>query len=397
MKRRVCILAIAMLLMPRLDLHAQQSDNLGVETATADRISSKRWWPTKADMLPEAFAKPGTCSRCHSEEATFQPSTGMGRAAMRANQADLFSKSPSLTYLSPPFKYAIQSNASETGYSVSDGTKSLSTTLKWIMGAGDLGQTFLYQIDNRWYESQVSFYTHGAELDLTTGHAANPIAVLTSALGQSLDADEAQRCFGCHTTGSSTVHGFTPASAEPGLGCEACHGPGQRHVAALTDPVKVREDGSPSKVRLSETIFDPAKLSPVDSVDFCGACHRTWADVALAPNQSRGVSVVRFQPYRLEKSKCWGENGDERITCVACHDPHQPLNRDDLSYDKQCLACHSPTATSGSVAHSTAKTCPKAVRDCVSCHMPKVDVASMHGAFTDHFIRVVSAGGAFPQ
>jgi hypothetical protein len=31
----------------------------------------------------------------------------------------------------------------------------------------------------------------------------------------------------------------------------------------------------------SAAIFNPARLSPVDSVDFCGSCHRTWADVAM--------------------------------------------------------------------------------------------------------------------
>jgi hypothetical protein len=29
----------------------------------------------------------------------------------------------------------------------------------------------------------------------------------------------------------------------------------------------------------------------------------------------------------LPLSKCWG-NGDERLTCVACHDPHTPTVRE---------------------------------------------------------------------
>ena len=52
-----------------------------------------------------------------------------------------------------------------------------------------------------------------------------------------------------------------------------------------------------------------------------------------------GVFNVRFAPYRLENSRCWAE-GDSRITCVACHDPHKPLSHDVASYDANCLACH---------------------------------------------------------
>jgi len=54
-------------------------------------------------------------------------------------------------------------------------------------------------------------------------------------------------------------------------------------------------------------------------VDYCGSCHRTWWDVTL--DESPGLKSLRFQPYRLENSRCWGK-GDARLTCVACHDPH---------------------------------------------------------------------------
>jgi len=59
------------------------------------------------------------------------------------------------------------------------------------------------------------------------------------------------------------------------------------------------------------TIFSTAQLGPIDSVDFRGACHGT-----------QGVATVKSQPYRLESTKCGGK-GDGRLTCIACHDPHQ--------------------------------------------------------------------------
>src|ERR1039457_98522 len=103
--------------------------------------------------------------------------------------------------------------------------------------------------------------------------------------------------------------------AIPGVHCEACHGPGIDHINAadshLTD-------------KTTRTIFNPAHLTPSGSVDFCGSCHRTLMDVVLNPSLN-GLSTIRFQPYRLQKSRCWERTEDARLPCPACHDPHEPL------------------------------------------------------------------------
>jgi hypothetical protein len=151
--------------------------------------------------------------------------------------------------------------------------------------------------------------------------------------------------------------------------CEACHGPGREHAASGR----------------KAAILDPRRLEPADSVDFCGACHATFWDVKLAGE--KGVAALRSQPHRLQSSRCWGE-GDARLTCVACHDPHRPLVRETASYDARCLACHvggeeRPTAA------RPGKACPTRSEGCAGCHMPKYQVAEMHFRFTDHLIRVV--------
>src|SRR5205085_12167381 len=106
------------------------------------------------------------------------------------------------------------------------------------------------------------------------------------------------------------------------------HGPGAEHVwAEKAGTTEERKTG----------ILNPRNLSPVESVDFCGACHRTWWDVALSG--STGITSLRFPPYRLENSRCWGK-GDARLTCASCHDPHRPLEREAKAYDKRCLNCH---------------------------------------------------------
>jgi len=113
-------------------------------------------------------------------------------------------------------------------------------------------------------------------------------------------------------------------------------------------------------------------------------------------NNWKGTVDVRFQPYRLENSKCFVGN-DARISCLACHNPHQPVNHNDAFYDAKCQACHGE-AKGASVAASTAiKSCPVSKDKCVSCHMPKVELPGGHAMFTDHMIRVVKTGEAYPD
>jgi cytochrome c551/c552 len=85
---------------------------------------------------------------------------------------------------------------------------------------------------------------------------------------------------------------------------------------------------------------------------------------------------------------------DKRIGCTACHDPHADLVRDDSSYDHNCLACHAKASAAGTTLQ---KSCPVSDRNCVSCHMPKVELPGSHSVFTDHHIRIVHAGDRYPN
>jgi len=205
-------------------------------------------------------------------------------------------------------------------------------------------------------------------------------------MSRPVDDAEARRCFGCHTTASTTSTGFNPERLVSGITCEACHGPGREHVAAV-------ERGGAAHGR--GTILNPSGLDAADSVDFCGACHATFWDVKLA--NERGLAALRSQPFRLQSSACWG-TGDDRLTCVACHDPHKPLVRASAAYDPNCLSCHVPPGSSPTAGHP-GPPCPVGKSECSSCHMPKYEVPVMHFRFTDHLIRAVrdNPGGAARQ
>lgn len=139
-------------------------------------------------------------------------------------------------------------------------------------------------------------------------------------------------------------------------------------------------------------------LTAEEMSNFCGACHRTWAQIAMSA--VRGIDNVRFQPYRLTNSKCYNAL-DSRISCLACHDRHREVGRGKEAYDAKCAACHiafNAPAPAGVNAEPAAHAppCKVATKDCINCHMPKYEIRGSHYSFTDHWTRVVKPGEPYP-
>jgi hypothetical protein len=355
----------------------------GTSMATEDRVQLAGWWPTKGTAARGEFIGSEACTRCHAEKAASQKQTPMFHAAMKASDSEILHSHPDLRTKIGPYDYAIVASGEGIVYSASENKERVSAALRWAFGVGEVGQTYVYEKDGNFYESRLSFYKNIGGLDFSPGHPRMVPASLDSALGRQFRVGEAQRCFGCHTTASTTGNHFDEEKLMPGVTCEACHGPGAEHVVAMT---------TSQGERVPTEIMNPRTLKPVDSVEFCGACHRTTWDVALAGSQ--GIYNIRFQPYRLESSRCWG-NGDARLTCVACHDPHKPLVRDAGAYTERCLSCHLTEKPSSPAANHSLLVCPVSKGDCVSCHMPKFEIPGMHAKFTDHKIRIPAKGGQF--
>ena len=385
------VAVLAFFVVGLLALRAQHlADRSTSGVTTQQRLESELWWPTMSTSPIESYAGSTGCVACHVDVSGGRaPATAMAGAASHTNNKEVLLAADASRFESGDLHYLLHQDLDGPELSVSRGNDKSSQKLEWVMGSGELGRTFVYQRDGRWFQSRLSEYRVPPKLDVTTGLTIPATTDLdydlAAALGKRLTTEEVRHCFSCHTVDATSSKGFNPAHAEAGVGCEACHGPGASHVVTTKNSPDPKE---------KMAIFNPAQLSPADSIDFCGACHRTFGDVTQVVNPANDASVVRFQPYRLEKSRCWRETEDARLTCVACHDPHLPLVREDASYDRRCLTCH----RSGASAEHAGRTCPTgASKQCVSCHMQKVKVASMHGEFTDHYIHVVKAGEAFSQ
>jgi cytochrome c554/c'-like protein len=384
-----CALVVSWTFACLLTLIVVLSAQTPVQMTTAERVEGVRWWPTKTNTTPSDYVGAAACIQCHKSKAS-QEQTAMARTATRAENSAVLKRRQILTFSGGPNVHEIKTENGKSLYSVSDGKSTTSTPLQWAFGVGKVGQTYVFERDGRMYEGRASYFATIDALDFTPSRTIDRPADGEPAMGRLLSSTETRRCFSCHTTVFSTRPPSSVVDVVPGVTCEACHGPGRIHVEAM------RKDKEEQGLA---AIVNPAPFNPIDSVDFCGACHATYWDVTLAGE--KGISALRSQPFRLQSSRCWGD-GDRRITCVACHNPHEPLERDARVYDERCLTCHRAADAAAAPARPTtnvigassphAPACRARAREqCASCHMPKYKVPQMHFSFTDHLIRVVRA------
>jgi hypothetical protein len=280
---------------------------------------------------------------------------------------------PRMTFQRGRYVYTVVREGGRSIYSVTDGTDTISVPIGWAFGLGEAGQTYVFERGGVLYESRVSFYKTIGGLDLTFGATGSDPTGLAQAAGREMTRGDVLACFGCHSTGAVRGNTAQLDQLKPGVLCENCHPQGSGHLErVLAGDVQ------------GAAMPHLAALSAEEMSDFCGRCHRTWADIAA--NGPHTVANVRFQPYRLTNSKCY-DPADRRISCTACHNPHMEVVRGAAYYDARCTACHA----------GAQKTCPVAKQGCTNCHMPKLELPGAHRQFTDHQIRIVRANEPYPD
>jgi len=235
---------------------------------------------------------------------------------------------------------------------------------QWAFGAGEKAITWVSQTSEETIaEHGLSYYAATKSLAVTPGHANSDDVVYRTydSMGTAL------RCFRCHSTGPVRLEaGYRVQPSEPGVRCEACHGPGSAHV---------NSGGVPG------TIQNPKRLSAAELNVLCGACHRQASDLDDQTDWTNAWNV-RHQPEYLHRAACF-RNGKGALSCLTCHNPHEPLKKPAAAYDARCGACHAK------VVHKSAT----ASRSCVGCHMPQVATsAALH--FTNHWIGIYDPQGS---
>jgi hypothetical protein len=316
-----------------------------------------------------------TCAQCHSE-ALSQPATDMARSLETVEQSRILIEHPILTASYGKYSYRIERNGNQSLYTVTDGTTTVTMPIRWVFGASSaIGQTYILEEDDELYESRMSWFRELNSLGPTLGGGNSAPPDVKEAAGRLMSHDDKLGCFGCHATNARDGTRLTLEKMTPGVQCSHCHEGTKAHLAAMLH-------------QSSEVPIPPSlsALSAEQTSNFCGQCHRTWADIAMQGNPN--IANIRFQPYRLTGSKCYDPD-DARISCVACHNPHEEVSAQPLDYDAKCKACHQHGKTG-------AKACPVSKSKCVTCHMLKIELPGGHYKFSDHRIRIVKPNEPYP-
>ena len=220
-------------------------------------------------------------------------------------------------------------------------------------------------------------------------------------------------CAECHST--NLIKGYDPATqryqtswSEVDVSCEACHGPGSKHVEQALQGAPNPERGLlvrfPGRGEWSfapgEPIARRAPHPPASDaeLDACGRCHARRG--AIRSDYEYGKPLLdTHRPALLEAGLYradgqidgevyeWGSFLQSRmhakgVTCTDCHDPHSL--RIEVP-DQACARCHRPEVFATTAHHHHAAA--SAGASCVACHMPTrtymgVDVRR------DHSLRV---------
>lgn len=227
------------------------------------------------------------------------------------------------------------------------------------------------------------------------------------------------QCADCHSTNlrknfDAKSATFKTAYSEVNVGCEACHGPGSRHVAwakkegdwqkeiagkglvaALDERHGVtwtidaaRGDAARSKQRQSQR-----------EIDVCARCHARRAQFSDEHHAGQRLHDA-FRPALLEPRLYYadGQQRDEvykygsflqsrmyakGVTCSDCHEPHAQKLR--APGNAVCAQCHVPAKYDAASHHHHAPGSKGA--ECTACHMPTTNYMIVDPRH-DHSIRI---------
>lgn len=330
------------------------------------------------DHAPDSFVGAGTCEACHA--AQFASQSASGHALSLARVADhrlapLFVPPGPLTRPNGA-SYSYRAEGDGLRVEIATGAGRLGLQLEWAFGAGEQAVTFVGRFDEeRYVEHHFSYFAADDSLATTPGHRNDPVRGPEDALGvyyPTFASNPAiMRCFQCHSTGPLALgEGLSLRPHEVGVRCEACHGPGRGHVEAVAAGDLAGARGS---------VGNPGRLRGGELLDFCGACHRPPASSGTVIDWSDPWNV-RHQPVYLSRSACVQSDG-EALSCMGCHDPHQPLSREVARDDRNCLDCHSTRRPPATVCRAASD------QSCSSCHMPPVRPQS-NLRFANHWIGI---------
>jgi len=268
--------------------------------------------------------------------------------------------------------------------------------LIWVVGSNNHGRTYVIERDGKMFQAPVCWYPQGPTWALCPGFER---------MNEHFTREISQSCMFCHNGVMPAVEGKRNIFERPyphGIGCERCHGPGEKHVERWSSGESPGQGQDP-------TIVNPASLPVAASQQVCFQCHLGDADQTeriirhdRTPESFRPGELISsvFVPFhfvdqteydfglssqadRMILSPCYTQSAGQ-LACVTCHDPHVPIaEQPEGHYSRACQTCHD--VEDCGEAHGARAA---AGNDCVTCHMRRAEPDDQRfSEFTDHWIR----------
>ncbi len=286
--------------------------------------------------------------------------------------------------------------------------------VQWVIGGKRMQDPLTVFPDGRWQVLPIYYHVTKNEWVDYNENKQGPVGPEHPFFWTNFRRMANRECLDCHATGvevsyDSRARRFTTSLANPGVGCESCHGPGAKH-ASSKEP---------------EDIVQPREIERDRGFAICAQCHgprepffpildsrhrfrpgNRYEDSyqvvmvtdgqALSPDffPDGRPSSSSFEYQALLQSACYREGG---ATCLSCHtSPHAEHGENELPLvppgsglspaDATCAGCHESLSRDrrAHTHHST-----DAGQSCVACHMPQV-VSGVLDQFADHALDVPS-------
>jgi hypothetical protein len=340
------------------------------------------------------------CAGCHPQHSDSYHKHPMGcslapiAAAAPIERYDAAAHNP---FTVGTFTYRVEQQGATIRHAETAGATETSAAVTIAVGSGHNGRAYLIDHDGYLFASPITWYPRKGRWDLSPGYEKGPSH---PHFGRPITPD----CLFCHANHADHVAGTANRYRPPifqgfSIGCERCHGPGERHVDRHTRGEKF--------AGLDDTIVNPGKLEHALRESVCQQCHlqgrqRVWRRGCDTFDYRPGLPFHLFMSEfvrppgeggtkfvgsveQMYASTCFQKGtGPSKMGCISCHDPHAlpPPETKVAFYRDRCLNCHKDRGCS----------LPLPVRleqkqdNCVACHMPPTGSEVNHTTITDHRI-----------
>lgn len=218
------------------------------------------------------------------------------------------------------------------------------------------------------------------------------------------------QCADCHSTDlrknfDLAANTYATTYSDVNVACEACHGPGSRHIAWATLPTPDPQKGLVVPLTAGNRgtwVMNPAtgiaqRTNPASAAELnaCGGCHARRSVIASGTTGATQF-LDAYRPALLEPGLYHADGQIDGevfeygsfvqskmfkagVTCTNCHEPHAATLR--AEGNTLCVQCHAPQVFD-TAAHHHHRAGGEGAQ-CTACHMPaktymEVDVRRDH-------------------